>query len=43
VGGRSPSRRVDYLLTPEEVIEFARGRIANFRVPRHAEIVREFP
>ena len=30
-------------LTPEEVIEFARGRIANFKVPRHAEIVREFP
>ena len=43
MGGRSPSRRVDYLLTPEEVIEFARGRIANFKVPRHAEIVREFP
>ena len=30
-------------LTPEEVIGFARDRIANFKVPRHVEIVREFP
>ncbi len=40
---RYKALEVEYLLTPEEVIEFARGRIANFKVPRHAEIVREFP
>ena len=31
------------VLTADEVIEFARGRIANFKVPRHVEIVTEFP
>ncbi len=30
-------------LTAEEVIEFARDRIANFKVPRYVEIVPEFP
>ena len=30
-------------LTAEEVTAFARDRIANFKVPRHVEIVREFP
>jgi fatty-acyl-CoA synthase len=30
-------------LTPEEVIAFARGRIANFKVPRYVEIVEQFP
>lgn len=30
-------------LTAEEVTAFARGRIANFKVPRYVEIVREFP
>ncbi|MBI4639014.1 MAG: AMP-binding protein [Candidatus Rokubacteria bacterium] len=30
-------------LTADEVIEFGRGRIANFKVPRHVEIVGEFP
>jgi fatty-acyl-CoA synthase len=30
-------------LTPEEVRAFATGRIANFKVPRHVEIVGEFP
>jgi fatty-acyl-CoA synthase len=30
-------------LGADEVIEFARGKIANFKVPRHVEIVAEFP
>jgi fatty-acyl-CoA synthase len=30
-------------LTAEEVVAFARGQIANFKVPRHVEIVAEFP
>jgi fatty-acyl-CoA synthase len=30
-------------LTAEEVIAFARGQIANFKVPRRVEIVSEFP
>ena len=30
-------------LTPQEVIAFARDNIANFKVPRHVEIVSEFP
>ncbi len=30
-------------LTAEEIVEFARGKIANFKVPRHVEIVSEFP
>lgn len=30
-------------LTPEEVIDFARDKIANFKVPRCVEIVQEFP
>jgi len=30
-------------LTPDEVVEFARGKIANFKVPKHVEIVSEFP
>ena len=35
--------RAGETLTPDEVREFARGRIANFKVPRHVEIVSEFP
>jgi fatty-acyl-CoA synthase len=30
-------------LTAEEVVEFAKGRIANFKVPRYVEIVDRFP
>ena len=30
-------------LTPEEVLEFGRGKIANFKVPRYVEIVEQFP
>lgn len=30
-------------LTPEEVVDFGRGGIANFKVPRYVEIVSEFP
>jgi len=30
-------------LTAEEIVEFARGTIANFKVPKHVEIVSEFP
>jgi fatty-acyl-CoA synthase len=35
--------RAGATLTAEEVIAFARGQIANFKVPRHVEIVTEFP
>ena len=35
--------RAGETLTAEEVIGFARGRIANFKVPRHVEVVSEFP
>ena len=31
------------VLTAEEVVAFARGKIANFKVPRHVEIVDRFP
>ena len=30
-------------LTADEVVAFARGQIANFKVPRHVEVVTEFP
>jgi fatty-acyl-CoA synthase len=30
-------------LTPEEIVAFARGRIANFKVPKYVEIVDRFP
>ena len=30
-------------LLPEEIVAFARGRIANFKVPRYVEIVERFP
>jgi fatty-acyl-CoA synthase len=30
-------------LQPEEVVAFARGRIANFKVPKYVEIVERFP
>jgi fatty-acyl-CoA synthase len=30
-------------LTAEEVVAFARGKIANFKVPKHVEIVDRFP
>ncbi|PYM95793.1 MAG: AMP-binding protein [Candidatus Rokuibacteriota bacterium] len=30
-------------LTAQEIVEFARGTIANFKVPKHVEIVSEFP
>ncbi len=35
--------RAGQTLTAEEVIAFARGQIASFKVPRHVEIVSEFP
>lgn len=30
-------------LSPEEIVAFARGRIANFKVPKYVEIVDRFP
>src|SRR5262249_42843483 len=30
-------------LTAEEIVEYAHGKIANFKVPKHVEIVSEFP
>ena len=30
-------------LTAEEIVSFARGKIANFKVPKHVEIVDRFP
>jgi fatty-acyl-CoA synthase len=33
----------DAALTPEEIVEFGRGRIANFKVPKYVEIVDRFP
>jgi len=30
-------------LTPGEVVDFGRGQIANFKVPKHVEVVSEFP
>ncbi len=30
-------------LTAQEVVDFAQGQIANFKVPRHVEFVTEFP
>ena len=30
-------------LTPEEMLAFARGKIANFKVPKYVEIVERFP
>jgi fatty-acyl-CoA synthase len=30
-------------LTPQEVRDFAKDQIANFKIPRHVEIVSEFP
>ena len=35
--------RAGETLEPDEVRDFARGQIANFKVPRHVEIVGEFP
>jgi len=35
--------RAGQTLTAEEVVAFARGQIANFKVPKHVEIVSEFP
>jgi fatty-acyl-CoA synthase len=35
--------RAGKTLEPDEVRDFARGQIANFKVPRHVEIVGEFP
>jgi fatty-acyl-CoA synthase len=35
--------RAGETLTPEEIRAFAKDRIANFKVPRHVEIVGEFP
>ncbi|HTI53058.1 MAG TPA: AMP-binding protein [Verrucomicrobiae bacterium] len=31
------------VLTPEEILAFARGKIANFKVPKHVEVVDRFP
>jgi fatty-acyl-CoA synthase len=30
-------------LQPEDIVAFARGRIANFKVPKYVEIVDRFP
>ena len=30
-------------LTPEEIVAFARGKIANFKVPKYVEIVEQLP
>jgi fatty-acyl-CoA synthase len=30
-------------LTAEEIVEFGRGHIANFKVPRYVEVVEQFP
>ena len=30
-------------LQPEEIVAFARGKIANFKVPKYVEIVERFP
>jgi acyl-CoA synthetase (AMP-forming)/AMP-acid ligase II len=30
-------------LQPEDIVTFARGRIANFKVPKYVEIVDPFP
>ncbi|MGH7355870.1 MAG: AMP-binding protein [Candidatus Rokuibacteriota bacterium] len=30
-------------LAPGEIVDFGRGQIANFKVPKHVEVVREFP
>jgi fatty-acyl-CoA synthase len=30
-------------LTPQEIVGFGREHIANFKVPRHVEIVADFP
>ncbi|MBI2525658.1 MAG: AMP-binding protein [Candidatus Rokubacteria bacterium] len=30
-------------LTPEEIVEFGRGRIANYKLPRYVEVVEQFP
>jgi fatty-acyl-CoA synthase len=30
-------------LEPEEIVAFARGKIANFKVPKYVEIVERFP
>jgi fatty-acyl-CoA synthase len=30
-------------LTAEEIVAFARGKIANFKVPKHVEVVDRFP
>jgi fatty-acyl-CoA synthase len=35
--------RAGQSLTADEVRDFANGQIANFKVPRHVEIVSEFP
>jgi fatty-acyl-CoA synthase len=35
--------RAGHTLTADEVIAFARGQIANFKVPRRVEIVADFP
>lgn len=35
--------RAGETLTAAEVIEFARDRIANFKIPKYVEIVSEFP
>jgi len=35
--------KADVTLTPQEVRDFAKDQIANFKVPRHVEIVSEFP
>jgi len=35
--------RAGVTLTPQEVRDFAKGQIANFKIPRHVEIVSEFP
>ena len=35
--------RAGYTATPEEFIEYCRGQIASYKVPRHVRIIKEFP
>lgn len=40
---RFPDRAEGEALTPEEMVAFANGKIANFKVPKYVEIVDRFP
>ncbi len=40
---RFPDRAEGEALTPDEMVAFAHGKIANFKVPKYVEIVDRFP